>query len=101
MLATTGSTIAVIPARVALMCRIEPTIRKNGMIVPTTTIQRNSDHTGRGHAHRDQRPHGQVPLREVPEQRDGPGRDVEREAPPRLRDRPEDRREEEAEDEQR
>ena len=47
MLATTGSTIAVIPARVALMCRIEPTIRKNGTIVPSTTIQVISTQTGR------------------------------------------------------
>jgi hypothetical protein len=45
--ATTGSSIATIPARVALMRRSEPTISVNGAIDPSTTIQRTSAHTGR------------------------------------------------------
>ena len=90
MLATTGSTIAVIPARVALMCRIEPTIRKNGTIVPSTTIQVISTQTGRWQVARG----GRAATPTVPGTSNG-------KAPPRLDDRPEDRREQEAAAEER
>ena len=46
-LATTGSTIATIPARVAEMCRIEPTISMKGTIVPSTIIHASKAQTGR------------------------------------------------------
>ena len=42
-----GFLFATIPARVAEMCRIEPTIRKNGTIVPRTIIQAINAQIGR------------------------------------------------------
>src|SRR5690242_20000277 len=44
--ATTGSSIAVTPARVAEMWRSAPTTSENGTIVPRTTIQSTSAQTG-------------------------------------------------------
>src|SRR3954447_10354852 len=51
-MARTGSSMAVIPTRVALMRRSAPTTSANGTIVPRTTIQAMRAHVGRWLAER-------------------------------------------------
>jgi len=78
--ATTGSRVATIEARVALMCRSDPVSRENVTIVPITTMNVTSAHRGRV-------------LRQVPLERDLLAENVPREVPERLDDGPKERRE--------
>ena len=82
--ATTGSSVATIDARVALMCRSEPVRSENVTIVPMTTMNATSAHTGAEYSERF--PWSETLVVE----------DVPREVPERLDDRPEERGEEEA-----
>ena len=83
MIATTGSNIATIAARGAGTCRSAATKRPNVTIVPMTTTQSISAHTG-------------ASADEIAEQAHLLVDDVEREAPPRLDDGEEERPEDEA-----
>ena len=83
-MATTGSSVATIDARVALMCRSDPVSSENVTIVPITTMNATSAQTGAEYSERF--PWSETLVVE----------DVPREVPERLDDRPEQRREQEA-----
>ena len=82
--ATTGSSVATIDARVAQMCRSDPVSSENVTIVPITTMNATRAQTGAEYSDR-------FPCSETSSPRTLP-----REVPQRLDDRPEQRGEEEA-----